>query len=114
MPGNKPPQSGIILYQTEDGRTRIQSWFDNQTIWLTQALIAEQLQITGELSERATCKESLQVAHRRAGANSFVNFASTACINRAAAIRKFRIARPKGKRNGAHDALLIAGALPWK
>ena len=35
------PQSSLILYQTEDGRTRIQCRFENETIWLTQALIAE-------------------------------------------------------------------------
>ena len=39
-----PPQSEIILYQTEDGRTRIQCRFENETIWLTQALIAELFQ----------------------------------------------------------------------
>ena len=44
---NEPlPQSEIILYQTEDGRTRIQCRFENETIWLTQALIAELFQIT--------------------------------------------------------------------
>ena len=41
MPDNEAPQSSIILYQTEDGRTRIQCRFENETIWLTQALIAE-------------------------------------------------------------------------
>jgi len=25
------PNSEIILYQTEDGRTRIQCWFENET-----------------------------------------------------------------------------------
>jgi len=39
------PQSGIILYQTEDGRTRVQCWFENETLWLTQALIGELFQI---------------------------------------------------------------------
>jgi hypothetical protein len=39
------PQSSIILYQTEDGQTRIQCRFENETIWLTQALIAELFQI---------------------------------------------------------------------
>ena len=34
------PQSEFILYQTEDGRTRIQCRFDNETLWLTQAHIA--------------------------------------------------------------------------
>ena len=65
------PQSEIILYQTEDGRTRIQCRFENETLWLTQALIAELFQTTaqnvtlhlkaifaeGELSEAATCKD---------------------------------------------------------
>lgn len=38
---NEPsPQSEVILYQTEDGRTRIQCRFEGETIWLTQALIA--------------------------------------------------------------------------
>jgi hypothetical protein len=73
------PQSEIILYQTEDGRTRVQCRFENETLWLTQALIAELFQTTpqnvtlhlkaifaeGELSEAATCKDYLQV--RREG-----------------------------------------------
>ena len=37
-------QSSMILYQTEDGRTCVQCRFDNQTLWLTQALIAELFQ----------------------------------------------------------------------
>jgi hypothetical protein len=69
------PQSEIILYQTQDGRTRIQCRFEDETIWLTQAQIAELFQTTpqnvtlhlkaifaeGELDETATCKEYLQV-----------------------------------------------------
>lgn len=71
--------SSIVLYQTDDGQTRIQCRFDDETIWLTQAQIAELFQITpqnvtlhlkaifaeGELSEEATCKDYLQV--RREG-----------------------------------------------
>lgn len=45
MSDNELPQSSIVLYQTEDGRTRIQCRFDQETIWLTQALIAELFQI---------------------------------------------------------------------
>ncbi len=41
MPDNKQPQSSIVLYQTEDGQTRIQCRFENETIWLTQKLMAE-------------------------------------------------------------------------
>ncbi len=67
--------SEFILYQTEDGRTRIQCRFENDTLWLTQAQIAELFQTTsqnitthlkaifaeGELEEEATCKDYLQV-----------------------------------------------------
>jgi hypothetical protein len=73
------PQSEIILYQTEDGRTRIECRFENETLWLTQAQMAELFQTTpqnvtmhlnaifaeGELAEAATCKDCLQV--RREG-----------------------------------------------
>ena len=69
------PQSELLLYQTEDGRTRIQCRFENETIWLTQAQMAELFQTTpqnvtlhlksifddGELKEEATCKDYLQV-----------------------------------------------------
>jgi len=80
------PQSEIILYQTEDGRTRIQCRFENETIWLTQAQIAELFQTTpqnvtlhlkaifaeAELEEAATCKDYLQVrseGHREVSRN---------------------------------------------
>lgn len=67
----------FILYQTEDGRTRIQCRFADETIWLTQAQIAELFQTTpqnvtlhlkgifaeGELDDAATCKDYLQVRH---------------------------------------------------
>jgi hypothetical protein len=67
--------SELILYQTEDGRTRIECRLDGDTLWLTQAQIADLFQTTpqnitlhlkeifteGELDETATCKEYLQV-----------------------------------------------------
>jgi hypothetical protein len=70
-----PPSGEIVLYQTEDGRTRIECRFQDETIWLSQALIAELFQTTpqnitlhlktlyedGEIEEAATCKEFLQV-----------------------------------------------------
>lgn len=69
------PQTSIVLYQTEGGDTRIECRFDQDTLWLTQAQIAELFQTTpqnvtlhlkaifaeGELTEEATCKEYLQV-----------------------------------------------------
>lgn len=75
MSESTPPESSIILYQTEDGRTRIECRFEDESIWLTQALMAELFQTTpqnitlhlkalyeeGEIAEAATCKEYLQV-----------------------------------------------------
>ena len=69
------PNSEFILYQTEDGRTRVQCRLENETLWLTQAQIAELFATTpqnvtlhlkaifaeGELVEVATCKDYLQV-----------------------------------------------------
>jgi len=75
MNDSKEPQSNIILYQTEDGRTRIQCRFDAETLWLTQVQIAELFQTSipninlhlraiyaeGELPEAATIKSYLIV-----------------------------------------------------
>ena len=33
--------SEIILYQAEDGQTKIQTRWENETVWLTQAQMAE-------------------------------------------------------------------------
>ena len=40
------PQPEFLLYQTEDGRTRIQCRFENETLWLTQVQLAELFQTT--------------------------------------------------------------------
>jgi hypothetical protein len=67
------PKGELILYQTEDGRTRIECRFEGETIWLTQALMAELFQTTlqninlhlqniyeeGELDPEATIKSYL-------------------------------------------------------
>ena len=69
------PEGEILLYQTEDGRTRVECRFDHETLWLSQALMAELFQTSpqnitlhikalyeeGEADEAATCKEYLQV-----------------------------------------------------
>ena len=80
---NEPlPQSEIILYQTEDGRTRIQCRFEDETVWLNQSQMAELFHTTqqnvslhvrniyeeGELEHGATHKEFLSV--RQEGARS--------------------------------------------
>lgn len=41
MTAEQPLSSEILLYQTEDGRTRVQCRFENETVWLSQNLMAE-------------------------------------------------------------------------
>ncbi len=80
MPESEPPQSSIILYQTEDGRTRIQCRFEGETIWLTQKLMAELFQ-----KDVRTINEHIQ------------NVLVEGELAEAAAIRKFRITAADGK-----------------
>lgn len=72
---NDKPSGQIILFQSDDGQTKIQVRFEGTNAWLTQAAIAELFQTTpqnitlhlkgiyeeGELTEQATCKDYLQV-----------------------------------------------------
>lgn len=65
----------FLLYQSEDGKTRIECRFEGETIWLTQQQMADLFQTTpqnitlhlkriytdGELGVTATCKQYLQV-----------------------------------------------------
>ncbi len=64
-----------MIYQTESGETKLEVRLENETVWLTQKLMAELFQTTpqnitihlknifdeGELTEAATCKDFLQV-----------------------------------------------------
>ncbi len=74
-------QSALILYQTEDGRTRVQCRLEGETLWLTQAQIAELFQ-----KDVRTINEHL------------VNIFAEGELRREATIRKFRIVRLEGKR----------------
>jgi len=70
------PQSEIIFYQTEDGGTRVQCRFENETVWLTQQQMAELFQTTkqnvgqhlkslfveGELVQDSVVKKSFTTA----------------------------------------------------
>lgn len=69
------PGGEFFLYRSDDGQTHLSVRFDGQTVWLTQAGLADLFQTTpqnitlhigavyeeGELEEGATCKEYLQV-----------------------------------------------------
>jgi hypothetical protein len=76
---SRETRSEISLYQTEDGRPRLHVRMDGETVWPTQAQMADLLQSTpqnvmmhnqslcgeAELSPAATCESCLQV--RREG-----------------------------------------------
>jgi len=46
MRGSPKSTGEIILYQTEDGQTRVECRFADENIWLSQALMAELFQTT--------------------------------------------------------------------
>lgn len=72
---NPNPAGQLLLYQTEDGRAKVEVRLENDSLWLTQAQMADLFQTTPqnitlhlknifdfeELNEAATCKEYLQV-----------------------------------------------------
>ncbi|MDB5384774.1 MAG: hypothetical protein JWM11_420 [Planctomycetaceae bacterium] len=74
------PRSEFILYQTEDGRTRIECRFENETIWLTQKLMAELFQ-----KDVRTINEHIQ------------NVIAEGELAPDSVIRKFRITAADGK-----------------
>ncbi|HLC94160.1 MAG TPA: RhuM family protein [Patescibacteria group bacterium] len=41
---DKQPQ--IVIYQTEDGQAKVNVYFKNETVWLTQKLMAELFEVT--------------------------------------------------------------------
>ena len=77
---DKAPRSDLLLYQTEDGRTRIQVRMENETVWLMQKLMADLFQKDvrtinehirniyeeGELSPEATIRK-FRIVQKHAG-----------------------------------------------
>lgn len=75
MSGELENTGKILIYQNEKGDTKIDVYFEEDTIWMTQRSMAELYQVTpqnitthirhiyedGELEQEATCKSYLQV-----------------------------------------------------
>ena len=74
------PQSQLILYQASDGQTRIQCRFEDETVWLTQKLMAELFQ-----KDVRTINEHIQ------------NVFAEGELSPESVIRKFRITAADGK-----------------
>lgn len=94
-----PPTGEIVLYQTDDGRTRVECRFADETLWLSQALIAELFQ-----KDVRTINEHLK------------NIYEEGEIDPGPTIRKFRIVRREGIRDVSRevehynlDAILAVG-----
>lgn len=73
--------SSLVLYQTEDGRTKVQCRFEEETIWLTQAQMAELFQVTVP-----TVNEHIKGIY------------ADGEVQQPPTIRNFRIVRIEGKR----------------
>lgn len=93
------PRGEILLYQTADGRTRVECRFAEETLWLSQALIADLYQ-----KDVRTINEHLK------------NLIEEGEILPEATIRKFRIVRQEGSREVSRliehynlDAILAVG-----
>lgn len=93
------PTGEIVLYLTEDGRTRVECRFVDETLWLSQALIAELFQVTVP-----TVNEHLK------------NLLEEGELPPDPTIRKFRIVRREGSREVEReiehynlDAILAVG-----
>lgn len=100
LPVPAPDDSGdFILYQTEDGHTRIEVRMAEETVWLSQRLIADLFQVSVK-----TANEHL------------VNIYEEAELDPSATIRKFRIVQTEGHREVSRtvdhynlDAILAVG-----
>jgi len=76
-----PGNSEIVLYQTEDGKIKIDTVFQDETIWLTQARIADlfdaersvitkhlrNIYKSEELQKETTCAKFAQVQTEETG-----------------------------------------------
>ena len=83
MTDNLPEtQSDILIYQSEDGQTRIDVRLIDETVWLTQKLMAELFQV-----KIPTINEHIK------------NIYSEGELVPEATIRKFRIVQKEGKRD---------------
>ncbi|HHI82241.1 MAG TPA: hypothetical protein ENJ99_03730 [Rhizobiales bacterium] len=80
------PAGEILLYETEDGHTRVECRFVDETIWLSQSLIAELFGVSVK-----TANEHLK------------NIYDSGELRPEATIRKFRIVQMEGKRQVARN-----------
>jgi len=83
---DKPKQGELLLYQTEDGKTRLQVRLEDETVWLNQKTMAELFQ-----KDVRTINEHIK------------NIYTEGELSPEATIRKFRIVQSEGPRAVSRD-----------
>ena len=93
-----PNQGEVIIYQTEDGNTKINVRFENETVWLTQAQLVELYQ-----SSKANISEHIK------------HIFADGELEESAVVRKFRTTAADGKNyNVAHYNLDMIISLGYR
>jgi len=82
----EPGRSEILIYQTDDGKTRIEVRLENETVWLSQKLMAELFQVSVP-----TVNEHIR------------NLYDEGELQPAPTIRKFRIVQTEGSRQVSRE-----------
>ena len=82
----QPPAGEFLLFQSEDGRARVECRFQSDTLWLTQASMAELY-----YKDVRTINEHL------------INIFSEGELGQNSTIQKFRIVRQEGKRQVSRE-----------
>jgi len=83
---NNPPTGEILLYQTEDGSTRIDVRLQDETLWLTQMQMAELFQ-----KDKRTVSEHI------------IHVYEEGELSREATVRNFRTVQKEGNREVERD-----------
>jgi hypothetical protein len=80
MTDNLPVKSEIIVYQTEDGRVKLEVRLDNETVWLTQQMMADLFQ-----TSKSNISEHIKHVFEEGE------------LNESSVVRKFRTTATDGK-----------------
>jgi len=86
---DQPNSSEFLIYQTDDGKTRIQVRLENETVWLSQKLMAELFQVSVP-----TINEHIR------------NIYDEGELQLSPAIRKFRIVQTEGSQQVDHAGIV--------
>lgn len=90
----QPAQGEVVIYQSENGDTKIDVRFVDETVWLTQAQMAELFQ-----ASKANISEHIK------------NIFDEGELNEEATVRKFRTVQTEGNRTVSRNLTYLASSL---